>query len=122
LTYAANWDEYKRVPFWEQLDYIGVDAYFPVSENKTPTIEEAKAGWQSWKTEMQGVATAHNKKIIFTEYGYRSVDFAGKEPWKSNRDMIQINLEAQSNLSKALYEEIWDEEWFAGGVYLGNGL
>ena len=28
LTYAANWDEYKRVPFWNQLDYIGGGCLF----------------------------------------------------------------------------------------------
>ena len=32
LTYAANWDEFKRTPFWSDLDYIGIDAYFPVSD------------------------------------------------------------------------------------------
>ncbi|MEP0479622.1 MAG: glycoside hydrolase, partial [Nonlabens sp.] len=36
LTYAGNWDSYKYVSFWDQLDYIGVDAYFPMSEEKTP--------------------------------------------------------------------------------------
>ncbi len=115
LTYAANWDEYKRVPFWEEIDYIGVDAYFPISESETPTIEEAKQGWQQWKKEMISVSTKTNKKIIFTEYGYRSVNFSGKEPWKSDRDMGEVNLKAQEILTKALFEEIWKEEWFAGG-------
>ena len=115
LTYAANWDEYKRVPFWEQLDYIGIDAYFPVSESKTPTIEEAKLGWKPWKEEMISVSTKANKKIIFTEYGYRSVNYSGKEPWKSDRNMGEVNLKAQEILTKALFEEIWNEEWFAGG-------
>ena len=36
LTYAANWDEYKRTPFWSQLDFIGIDAYFPLCEHETP--------------------------------------------------------------------------------------
>lgn len=27
LTYAANWDAFHLVPFWDELDYIGVDAY-----------------------------------------------------------------------------------------------
>ncbi|MEM7187874.1 MAG: glycoside hydrolase, partial [Bacteroidota bacterium] len=115
LTYAANWDEYKRVPFWEQLDYIGVDAYFPISENKTPGLEESRLGWQRWKEELEGVSTTHDRKILFTEYGYRSVDFAGKEPWKSDRDMTSVNLTAQSNLTQALYEEIDTEPWYAGG-------
>ena len=115
LTYAANWDEYKRVPFWGQLDYIGVDAYFPVSDKETPTLEEAQLGWEPWKKEMQTLSLSLNKKILFTEYGYRSVNYTGKEPWDSNRDKSGVNLEAQNNATKALFEEIWEEDWFAGG-------
>lgn len=115
LTYAANWDEYKRVPFWKALDYIGVDAYFPLSELKTPTIEEARSGWIPWKNELQQVAMAHNKKVVFAEFGYRSVDYAGKEPWKSDISMDQVNLEAQKNLTQVVFEEVWEEKWFAGG-------
>lgn len=115
LTYAANWDEYKRVPFWNELDYIGVDGYFPLSESKTPTIEEAKIGWKHWKNEMQILSNSVNKKILFTEFGYRSVDFSGKEPWNSDHTIASVNLEAQTNLFNALFEELWNEEWFAGG-------
>jgi hypothetical protein len=115
LTYAANWDEYKRVPFWKQLDYIGVDAYFPISESKTPTVEESKVAWQSWKEEMKSVSEKENKDILFAEYGYRSVDFAGKEPWNSDYEMTSVNLDAQANLTQVLFKEIWNEEWFAGG-------
>lgn len=115
LTYAANWDEYKRVPFWEELDYIGVDGYFPVSETLTPTIGEAKKGWTQWKHEMQALSVSVNKKVLFTEFGYRSVDFSGKEPWNSDHTIKGVNLEAQTNLFNALFEEIWKEDWFAGG-------
>lgn len=115
LTYAANWDEYKRVPFWDQLDYIGVDAYFPISDTKTPSLEESKAGWKPWKEELKTVSEKFDKPILFTEYGYRSVDFAGKEPWDSNHELPSINFEAQTNLLESLYQEIWNEPWFAGG-------
>lgn len=115
LTYAANWDEYKRVPFWDQLDFIGVDAYFPISESATPSISEAREGWQRWKEELQRVSDANNRNILFTEYGYRSVDFSGKEPWQTSRDEKNVNLDAQANLLTALYEEVWNESWFAGG-------
>jgi len=115
LTYAANWDEYKRVPFWKELDYIGVDAYFPISDSKTPTVEEARAGWQKWKLEMKGVSEVNDRPILFTEYGYRSVDFAGKEPWVSSRSMKGVNMDAQTNLTIALFEEIYPKPWFKGG-------
>ena len=115
LTYAANWDEYKRTPFWHQLDYIGIDAYFPVSEASTPSVEDCIEGWQVHKKEMQSRALKMDKPIVFTEFGYRNVDFTAKEPWKADRDMTSNNFEAQSNATKALFEVFWEEEWFAGG-------
>lgn len=115
LTYAANWDEFKHTPFWSDLDFIGVDAYFPVSDSKTPTIAEAAEGWKVHKPVIEHVSNTFKKPILFTEFGYRSVDYSGKEPWKSDRSMNQVNLEAQTNTTKALFETFWKEDWFAGG-------
>lgn len=115
LTYAANWDEFKRTPFWDDLDYIGIDAYFPVSDSKTPTIEDCKAGWQKHKETIKTLSKKHSKPILFTEYGYRSMDYTGKEPWQSDRNITSLNFEAQTNATQALFEEFWHEEWFSGG-------
>jgi len=115
LTYAANWDEYKRTPFWSALDYIGIDAYFPVSDSKTPTVQECLEGWKTHKKVIYNVSQQYDKPILFTEYGYRSVDYSGKSPWVSDRSMNQVNLEAQINTTKALFETFWQEDWFAGG-------
>ncbi|MFG6685691.1 glycoside hydrolase family 113 [Mariniflexile sp. HNIBRBA6329] len=115
LTYAANWNEYDRTPFWEQLDYIGMDAYFPVSDEQSPTIEACREGWLKHKPTIKAFSERYDKSILFTEFGYRSVDFAGKEPWRSDRDMNAVNLEAQTNAMQVLFEEFWDEPWFAGG-------
>ena len=115
LTYAANWNEYDRTPFWNQLDYIGIDAYFPVSDLQTPTLEDCKLGWLQHKDTIHNFSQKYNKPILFTEYGYRSVDFAGRQPWRSDREMNQVNFEAQKNATQALLETFWDEDWFAGG-------
>ncbi len=115
LTYAANWNEYDRTPFWADLDFIGVDAYFPLSDSQTPTLEECKKGWAPYKDHLKIFSTQLNKPILFTEYGYRSVDYAGKQPWKADIDMEGINFEAQSNAMQSLFEEVWNEDWFAGG-------
>lgn len=115
LTYAANWDEYKRTPFWGKLDYIGIDAYFPVTDEQTPTLEKSLEGWKNHKTVIKSFSDKFQRPVLFTEYGYRSVDYSGKEPWKFDRTMTEVNLDAQVNLSKALYETFWNEDWFAGG-------
>jgi ppGpp synthetase/RelA/SpoT-type nucleotidyltranferase len=115
LTYAANWDEYPRVSFWEQLDYIGIDAYFPLSGEKSPTKEQLKQGWQKWKTAISELADQKQRPVLFTEYGYRSMDYTAKKPWLVDHNEEKVNLEAQVNATKAILEEFWDEDWFAGG-------
>ncbi len=115
LTYAANWDEYKSVPFWRELDYIGVDAYFPISSEKTPTVVQAKQGWLPWTQELRSISEAQNMPVLFTEYGYRSRDYAGREPWQSERTEQDVNMEAQENLLRGLYESVWQEPWMHGG-------
>jgi hypothetical protein len=115
LTYASNWNEYSRTPFWQDLDFIGIDAYFPVSTSKTPTIIECLNSWKLYTQTIKNTSEKYKKPILFTEYGYRSVDFSGKEPWKSDRDMTVVNIDAQNNTTEALFETFWHQEWFAGG-------
>ena len=115
LTYAANWDEFKRTPFWGELDHIGIDAYFPVSDSQTPSVEECKLGWQVHKPVIEEISAQYRRPVMFTEFGYRSVDYTGKEPWRSDRSMDQVNMEAQVNATTALFEEFWEEKWFSGG-------
>jgi len=115
LTYAANWDEYKRVTFWNQLDYIGVDAYFPLSDAKTPSVKELEKGWQPHKKEIKRIQQQFQKQILFTEFGYRSTDYNAKEPWLSDYKEKTVNLEAQKNATQAIFKQFWSEDWFAGG-------
>ncbi len=115
LVYAENWDKVDKIEFWDKLDYIGVDAYFPLSEDSSPTEEEIRNGWQEHKTMLEDLSQEFNKPVMFTEYGYRSIAYALKEPWNSSRDISGINPELQARALKVLYEEFWGENWFAGG-------
>ncbi len=115
LTYAANWDEYKRTPFWSKLDYIGIDAYFPLSEERTPSVEELKLGWKPWKDKIETLSRKVKRPVLFTEFGYRSMDYTAKKPWLVEAYEEKVNLEGQQNAKQAIFEEFWKEEWFAGG-------
>ncbi len=115
LTYAANWDEFKRVPFWKQMDYIGIDAYFPLSDKKSPSVSDFELGWKPHKQTIKEIQQQFRKPIVFTEYGYRSINYTGKEPWKSDRITGEVNLLAQENATQAIYNQFWKEDWFAGG-------
>ena len=114
LTYAANWDSYQQVPFWDKMEFIGVDAYFPLSAGKTPEVNTLKTSWDPIKAELKKFSVKNNKNILFTEYGYASRDFSTEKPWDSWRGK-PVNLQAQANAYQAIFETFWSEEWFSGG-------
>lgn len=115
LTYAANWDEFEDITFWEQLDYIGIDAYFPLSKEKTPSVEKLVKEWKKPLQSIQEVHEQTGKPVIFTEYGYQSIDYTASEHWNLNHQQLRPNMEAQSRAFEALYKTFWEEPWFAGG-------
>ena len=118
LMYAANWDQYKKVEFWDALDYAGIDAYFPLADEGIPRYEELKEGWRRWIKEIEEWVAEVKKPVVFTECGYASVNTAAVTPWAENRSS-KPNPELQANCYKALMEELWNKDWFFG-VYWWN--
>jgi len=115
ITYAANWDNYQNISFWGELDYIGIDAYFPLSEAKTPSVEEIKAGWQAPLQEIETFQATYQSPVLFTEFGFQSIDYATAGHWKYNQDTLNINLDAQAFAYEGTYQALKEREWFAGG-------
>lgn len=117
LIYAANWDNYQNVHFWDQLDYMGIDAYFPLSSTKTPSVGELLFAWEQPKLKLKKWSDSLNLKIVFTEMGYRSIDGTAWKQWEieSTADDQNVNLKAQENGYNAIFKCFWDQEWFAGG-------
>lgn len=115
LTYSENWDKADRVPFWKELDFIGVNAYFPLTEESSPNLQQLKDGWKIHKAGLANLSKTSGRQVLFTEYGYRNINFAAKTPWDSSRELKGINNELQANALTAIYEEFWEENWFAGG-------
>lgn len=114
LIYAENWDCYDRFPLWNKLDYIGTNAYFPLCTSKTPSVDELLKKWKDHFEKLKTYSAKFSKQILFTEYGYRSIDYATKEPWDSYCNSPSNN-EAQKNAYEAFYQTFWNEEWCAGG-------
>jgi len=113
LTYAANWDEYASITFWDKLDFIGVNAYFPLSDKESPTEEELRISWNEISLQLSKVSVDVQKPILFTEFGYRSVKKAAEKPWEHGRDTYEAA--AQSTAFNALFNSVWKEPWMAGG-------
>jgi hypothetical protein len=81
LTYAANWTRFDQLAFWDALDAVGVQAYFPLSEAEDPGAAEIRRGWQGPLARLHALHERTGKPIVFTELGYnRSLD-AARTPW-----------------------------------------
>src|SRR5262249_9680758 len=75
LTYDANWhEEYEKVSFWDALDWIGVNAYFELSDDKTPTSGDIERAWRPITARMAALSRRCGKPVVLTEVGFRSVD------------------------------------------------
>ncbi len=113
LTYASNWDNYSLITFWDKLDYIGVDAYFPLVQKDNPDIAEIVEAWQPIKEDLRKLGEKYSRPILFAEYGYQSADGAAGNHWEV--DQSSLNMEIQAKSYEALYQVFSDEPWFAGG-------
>jgi hypothetical protein len=115
IVYASNHGEEALVRWWDALDFIGVDAYYALSDSATPTVTELKRAWvdREHVSLLRSLNTKFGKPVLFTEIGYRSVDFAAQAPW-SYATTPPANPQAQANAYQAALETFADEPWFAG--------
>jgi hypothetical protein len=115
LTYSANWyGEFEEVPFWDALDYIGIQAYFPLSADSVGvTLESLKAAWEPHVERIEALQRRVGKPVLFTEVGYRSTVDAAVEPW-TWRSQAPVNLELQATCYEAMFQAFWNRPWFAG--------
>lgn len=115
LTYSANWDEYDKITFWDDLDFIGVDTYFPVNLSNTPKTRKTIRNWRRISKKIKKKNQKFDRPILLTEFGYRSIEFAGRKPWLHDKGKDTSNLQAQVNLYEAFFRTFWKKDWIAGG-------
>jgi len=120
LIYAASWDEAHKVPFWRDLDFVGVDFYFPLTTRNDPSCFEILAGWQPWLERLRLLHQQTGRPILLTEIGYRSVDGAGMRPYEFGEDAT-LDLQEQADLYWAAMQATSEESWIAG-LYWWNWL
>ena len=93
LVYAANattpGDEFTTVTFWDQVDVIGVDGYFDLTDQQDPTVSQLVSAWTDSPAQsgfnpegaLYNLASQYTKPLIFSEIGYKSTAGANEEPW-----------------------------------------
>jgi hypothetical protein len=116
LSYAANWSDYRCVPFWDALDAIGIQAYFPLAKGSRPSVAAVEAAWRGRMKELHAFAVAHNRTIVFTELGYNRSFDAAQAPWEYRSDGPEAEPFQAALLETAL--RCIDAEPAVAGVFL----
>jgi len=114
ITYSADWTNYQNIEWWDSVDYVGIDAYFPLSILKyDPTFNELKNAWINYADEIETWLSTVNKPVIFTEIGYRSGDGTNMCPSNYWSDM-PVDLQEQRDCYEAAFQTLWNRSWFYG--------
>ena len=112
VTYASHWSgEFEEVAFWDQLDFIGVNFYFPMARlGETPRADSEQV--LEITRRLGRVSERQGKQVLFTEVGFPSLALAAFEPWRD--DGSTLDLELQRACYEALFEAFYEQPWLSG--------
>jgi hypothetical protein len=119
ITYAANWDEAEKVPFWDALDFIGVDAYAPIAQKPGAREPELCLAWGTLARDLEKLSKRVGKRVILTELGYRATRDAAMAPatWPESDEHPQFDGAHQASCYRAAFSTLWGKPWLAG-IYM----
>jgi hypothetical protein len=104
LVYAAiQGPEFENLKFWDALDYIGLNNYYPLPDTLA-TDEIVK--------KVEAVQTKYRKPVIFPEAGFASLEAPHRAPWDETRR--KLSPEDQARAYEALMRGFYNKPWFYG--------
>lgn len=113
LTYAANFDQYDQVGFWDALDLIGINAYFPLRDSfDLPAAEFEAKFLESWRGILFTIDQFRRERglpeipVLFTELGYRTRRGSSLDPWAGDGFGVVGGDDAELVLWRDLPEDL----------------
>lgn len=114
LTFGGNWnEEYEKIQFWENLDFIGVQQYYPLADRAGMAEEPVRERVRSLKKRFGELAIQWHRPVVFTEVGFPSTSGALLNPHLENFSM-PVSEEEQALGYRILTEEFVDQPFFKG--------
>lgn len=114
LTYAANWgEEFENVKIWGDLDFIGINCYYPLSQKENPSRRELEKSFKEILNKIEKVSQRYGKQIVFTEIGFPSIEAPWKKPHEDWGD-FETNERHQAQCYDIVFESIQNKKWCNG--------
>ena len=120
LTYSANWDHYRDVPFWDALDLVGITGYHRIAPDDLTDPSEAQlvAAWQAVRRQVLRWRLGVGRPLLFTELGYPSRVGAAQRPWDhGGSGAVDLDLQRRC---LAAFDRVWRLEPALAGVFFWN--
>jgi hypothetical protein len=116
LTYAANWDDAEDTVIWGELDFIGINAFYPLAEHPNASFEEMRGAAMARTSRANELAKRWGKPIVFTEFGYTTRKDAALRPWEWPEALsdVVIDQRSQAQAYRALLAAAIEQPWFGG--------
>lgn len=116
LTYSANWDEEPRVIFWDRLDVVGIQAFYPLAERPGATLAELRSAAVMRADRLETWTRREGRPVMFTEFGYTARTDPTLRPWEWPDGMTDVHVDAHAQAMgyRALMEAFIGRRWFAG--------
>ncbi len=111
LSYSSNWDHYKHVEFWDDLDLVGMTSYYKLSNEPNPSLETLIEAWKPIRRGLLRWQEEVGKPLLFTEVGWCSQEGTSIEPWNYFHDqkVSAAGHEEQARCYRA-FMETWKDE------------
>ena len=86
LTYSANWDEAESVKFWDLVDIVGVNGYYPL-------VPDVERGSEAIAQRLHELHQSTRKQVLILEVGYRSGPMSHLKPWDWPEDVANKEVD-----------------------------
>ena len=112
VTYAGNWwGDYDKVTFWDALDAVGVDAYFPLAHAADADEAALRSGARQTASKLRAAAERWNRPVLITEVGFA----ARRGAWQSPHEEGGVLSESDQQLAwRVLLDEMAKPPWLLG--------
>lgn len=112
VTYAANWyGDLENVRFWRQLDYLGVDAYFPLAASAQASPVDLAKGAEQIAQRLAAASRRFGRPVLLTEVGFAAHRGAWVAPHTEGGEYSEDD---QALAYQALFKALDHQRWLAG--------
>jgi hypothetical protein len=116
LTYSGNWDDIAHTVILGELDVIGVNAFYPLTDEEGARDAELAEGAAKVATDLAELAAEWDKPVLLAEMGYTTRRDPALRPWEWPDGMTNVVIDeaAQGRAYRALLAPLLDARWCAG--------